>query len=356
MGECSTESPRIDRVGLEVREPSILGVVDPVGQVEHTKMTMGNITILPLSRSMVPAVGALFEKVYGRRFNAEFYSWRFLENPFGPTMVLLAFDGDRIVSHYAVCPSEARTPSGGSLRGAQSMTTMTDPDYGGRGLFPRLAEHLYRTINEEHGTEFVFGFPNANSHYAFTQKLGWEDVHPLFFMTKAVDGGVDSDFQLLRWSDLDPVLNIHKTSQIGYQPYTRSREFIRWRYQHNPEQSYAVVAPPGPNDASVVAIVKEFTHGHGGASLDIVDILGEHDPTLLRSVIEAATSFARSKTLTTVQTWLDLYHPAFTALERLRFRPIGPITYFGIRFLSTGSAKNPDPREWRVTMGDSDVF
>jgi len=319
-------------------------------------MTMGEITIQPLSGSMVPAVGALFEKVYGQRFNAEFYSWRFLENPFGPTMVLVALDGDRIVSHYAVCPSKTRTPSAGGLRSAQSMTTMTDPDYGGRGLFPRLAEHLYRTINEEQGTELVFGFPNANSHYAFTQKLGWVDVHPIFFMTKVVDGGVDSDFRLLRWSDLDPVLNIHEASLIGYQPYTRSREFIRWRYQRNPEQSYVVVAPPGSSDASVAIIVKEFTDDNGGASLDIVDILGDHDPASLKSAIEAASSFAGSKSLTAVQTWLDLFHPAFAPFERLRFRPVGPITYFGIRLLSPDSAKNPDPREWRVTMGDSDVF
>jgi len=323
---------------------------------DWSEMSNGGISIRPLSNAMIPEVGRLFQKVYNRPFNSAFYSWRFLENPFGPTSVLLALEGEKVVGHYAVCPSMTRDAGGESIRSAQSMTTMTDAAYGGRGIFPRLAEDMYRALHNDHGTELVFGFPNANSHYAFTRKLGWDDVHSLFFMTRPVEGAEASAFRLLDWAGLDPLLDLHENSLVGYQPYSRTREFLRWRYQHNPEQQYCVVAPEGSGDPSVAIVVKEFINERGEAGLDLVDFLGDHGQTSLASAIKAVVSLAQSKSLKTAQAWVDLYHPAFAALERLRFRPGGPITYFGLRSLSARNRTKPNPREWRVTMGDSDVF
>ena len=45
----------------------------------------------------------LFELVYNRKMNLDFWKWRFKNNPFGfEPQINLMFDGDILVGHYAV--------------------------------------------------------------------------------------------------------------------------------------------------------------------------------------------------------------------------------------------------------------
>jgi len=316
-------------------------------------MTASQIAIRPLTRDMIPRVGKLFERVFQQPFQADFYEWRFFTNPFGPPMVLIAEDGDRVVSHYALCPSRTHRPSGRQIRSAQSMTTMTDPEYGGRGLFARLGKQIYQTCAEQHGLALVFGFPNANIHDARNRKLSWIDIHPMFFMAKDVAAEKDVGFRQLDWPELTEILDRHHDVE-GYQPYERTAEFIEWRYRDIPGTHYQILA--ASEDETVATVVKAFKNDTGKSSLDIIDFVGSHRRVSLEAVIRATTSYAKTHGLTAVQSRIDLFHPAFGALERLRFRPRSPIGYFGLCLVHPNKSIDLNPRKWRVTMGDSDVY
>jgi hypothetical protein len=295
---------------------------------------------------------SLFLDVFGKEMDETFYRWRFLDNPFGPAMVLLALDGDRLASHYAVCPALSLI-EGKPVLTAQSMTTMTHPDYGGRGLFPAMARALYDQIHGAHGVRAVFGFPNPNSHYAFGAKLGWRDLFPLFFLERPV---AEEDEGPWRHVDREEQRSLVESAApaAGCLPYRRDGTFLEWRYHRNPVCRYEFLAAEDSEDPCC-CVVKERTV-EGGVMMDVVDFLGSTERAAVDEALRAVHARARALSAERVSGWLDLRHPAFPAMERMRYRPAGPITYFGIKPLATLPDCAADPRSWRVTMGDSDVF
>lgn len=54
-----------------------------------------------------------------------------------------------------------------------SGTTMTHPEYRGKGLFPVLARSTYARMKAAN-MAMVWGFPNAMSHRGFVRNLNWE--------------------------------------------------------------------------------------------------------------------------------------------------------------------------------------
>ena len=107
--------------------------------------------------------------------------WQFVENPVGTLLVDLAVDpgpeGETIAGIYAVVPFTVRIDSRDHVA-AQSLDTLTDARYRGRGLFVTLAKSTYARLAKD-GHAFVYGFPNENSAHGFFQRLEWRSLDPL---------------------------------------------------------------------------------------------------------------------------------------------------------------------------------
>jgi len=107
--------------------------------------------------------------------------WQFVESPLGSVLVDFAIDprpqGETIAAIYAVVPFAAQIDSQESVA-AQSLDTLTDARYRGRGLFVTLAKAMYARLAKE-GVAFVYGFPNENSAHGFFQRLEWHSLDPL---------------------------------------------------------------------------------------------------------------------------------------------------------------------------------
>jgi predicted N-acetyltransferase YhbS len=118
------------------------------------------------------ALRDLFTVVFGRDRGQEHPAWKFDRNPAGPPVLALAEHEGRVVGQYALWPVRLRVGKE-VLLGAQSLDTMTHPDYRGQGMFPRLAVEAMR-FAEQRGVEVLFGFPNAASYPGFVNKLDWD--------------------------------------------------------------------------------------------------------------------------------------------------------------------------------------
>ena len=57
------------------------------------------------------------------------------------------FEEDKLIGHYAASPIELII-DGEKIKTALSMTTMTDPEFGGKGIFSKLASSLYREMED----------------------------------------------------------------------------------------------------------------------------------------------------------------------------------------------------------------
>jgi len=299
------------------------------------------------------AVLALFSEVFGRALSPEFYRWRFLQNPFGPPMVTLLWDGDRLAGHYAA--SAMRVYADGERLGAQSMTTMTHPAYRGQGVFPKLAEHLYAEMAAA-GAQMIWGLPNVNSHYSFVTKLGWRNVGVVVTMTRPIDaqatrGGAEPSEVVIS----DDVTRLFEDSlDARIWPSARDAAYMRWRYAENPAARYRFHGLGGGRDAFVVT--KEYA-APGGLALEIVDALYGKRPDALGDVLSSLLATAPGR-YGMVRTWMSLDDPAFGVLEKLGFVPKEPLVYFGGRTL--GGFTLPEEAwtlaRWRIAMGDSDNY
>ena len=107
--------------------------------------------------------------------------WQFVEPPVGSLLVDFAVDprpeGETIAAIYAVVPFAAQIDASDCVV-AQSLDTLTDERYRGRGLFVTLAKATYARLAKE-GVAFVYGFPNENSVHGFFQRLEWRSLDPL---------------------------------------------------------------------------------------------------------------------------------------------------------------------------------
>jgi hypothetical protein len=112
--------------------------------------------------------------------------WQFGENPTGKLWAEFAVQAEstpeRLAAIYAVIPVRVRHP-GGPRFAAQSVDTITDEAFRGRGLFLKLAKECYGRASIEKAA-FVFGFPNGNSAHGFFKKLGWTSLDPVPFLIR----------------------------------------------------------------------------------------------------------------------------------------------------------------------------
>jgi GNAT superfamily N-acetyltransferase len=296
----------------------------------------------------------LFKLVYGRTMSERFYRWRFIDNPFGPPMVSLLWDGETLAGHYSVSPTRAMVDSQPQLA-AQSMTTMTHPSYRNRGVFTILAEHLYDRMADL-GARMVWGLPNTQSHYGFTQKLKWKDVGLIATMTQLVGPGERGGSIDEGRTNGPAVTDLFERSVDGrIFPSIKDEAYIRWRYVDHPEQQYRLFGLPSSDD--VLFVTKDYETPQGMA-LEVVDYLYARQPPLFSAAMRGLLDWARERRYAMVRTWMSMADPAFLHLEKLGFAPREPIAYFGGRALGAFElpADSWSERRWCVTMGNSDNY
>jgi len=293
----------------------------------------------------------------GRQMTLPYWKWRFQDNPAGPGVIELCWDGDLLVAHYAVT-NLAMSIDGKIYSAGLSGTTMTHPRYRGLGLFTKLASHTYQRMSAD-DMIMVWGFPNAVSHRGFTTDLGWQDIYevPMFRLntgaikirsTLFTDKVCELSFADERFDRFwERVKNDHDII------IRRDRGYINWRYFSNPLENYRLIAYLDNEEIQGYAVSKRYKD-----ELQVVDLLVEKTDigtgeSLIQFIIEAGLNIK----MKSISLWLNVCHPLHHSLERIGFKPEGPVTYLGGRALKSVFDRSfYDFRNWYFTMGDSDVF
>lgn len=139
-------------------------------------------TIREATKADLPALGVLFSESFGFGRDPEHAAWKFFDNPVGRPLLVVAESGERLVGQYALWPVALRV-GGEVVLGAQSLDTMTHPEFRGQGMFPRLAAACYEMAAEQ-GIRVLYGFPNANSYSGFVRKLNWDHTGDVPFFVR----------------------------------------------------------------------------------------------------------------------------------------------------------------------------
>jgi GNAT superfamily N-acetyltransferase len=319
--------------------------------------------------------------------------WQYLETPERRLLVDFGVGDEggteRVAGIYAVFPV-ACLVAGKSCVGAQSLDTMTDRRYRGRGLFVDLARGVYKRAEDER-VAFVYGFPNGNSAHGFFTKLGWKSLDPVpflirplrtrYFLARAPWVGrllgwlPDMPLPLPREAGLRLGEAIARSETFGQEFDTLWRDFARdvtvgvqrdsrylaWRFDRKPGESYdtLVLRVDGHLVGFITYCVKKKHGGRIGYVMELIYRPGlARGGRLLLARALAAMSVAGADAVLAWNFSHSGSHPAFRATGFFtlpsRLRPIE--LHFGVRALddSIGSVVR-DRGGWYLSYCDSDT-
>ncbi|MBL7813068.1 MAG: GNAT family N-acetyltransferase [Bacteroidetes bacterium] len=300
----------------------------------------------------------LYNKVFKSTMDLSFWNWRFKANPAGATLLMLMWDGDDLIGHYAVSPVSMWI-SGKKEMCALSMTTMTHPRYTGRGIFPALANKLYNECSEKYGINLIWGFPNGNSHYGFIKNLNWFDI------VQIPNFKLNTNKSFLNTNLVSK--KIYKFKKEHYESFLnyiqnkwtfcvdRSVEYLNWRYLENPNQSYLSYEITDDN-GFVNYIVAKVYQIDNDKELDILELVTGNDAEVIKSLLSACLSELNTENAR-FNMWMPLRDLRHLTLEKMGFSNNGHVTYLAGRSNVLGNSLDlSNSKDWYFSFGDSDVY
>jgi GNAT superfamily N-acetyltransferase len=328
------------------------------------------VTVRPFTVDDLPRVLDLLDASLGGgpggRRPPELFRWKHLEGPFGPSFMLVAEHGDRLVGLRAFMRWRF-TAHGRTVRAARAVDTATHPDYQGMGIFKRLTLELLDAVGDE--VDLVFNTPNARSGPGYL-KMGWREVgrvpvavrvrRPLRLLGRgrgraAAPPPVDAEPAAAVLEHGEQVAAL-----LGREPASPSRlatprdlDYLRWRYGAAPLLGYRAVAERRDGELAGLAVFRVRPRGRLWEST-VVEVLAGGDPRVARCLLRRVAAAAPVDHLT-------LHAPAGSPLSRPAARSGFLPAPAGIRLVANPRRADlrPDPTDlgaWALSLGDLEVF
>lgn len=305
----------------------------------------------------------LFETVFHKKMSLKYWQWRFGDNPIDKHLIHLMWDGDKLVGHYAVSAINIGIDNN-VCKAALSMTTMTHPDYGGRGIFSKLAASLYDELKNERDYKCIIGFPNLNSHYGFIKNLNWSNICICNHLIKDVsiyDATPCKNIffvENITQEHIDMLNNISKSFKVSVK---KDIYYMKWRLTDNPNVKYYIFEYRQSGTLAGFWIVKTYPSDKVG--IDNVFIIENAIPfeniTLVPQFISHIKYFLSEISLNpeTFNTWLPFNDCRHIYYEKYGFCIGGKPTIFGFcPFNNHIKEILSDSRNWYYSYSDSDIF
>jgi GNAT superfamily N-acetyltransferase len=285
----------------------------------------------------------------------EFWRWKHLDNPFGSSPVLLAFDGDKLIGLRAFMRWNWQKGSR-IYRCLRAVDTATHPDYRGRGLFRTLTLQLIKAMKEE-DYDFIFNTPNEKSRPGYL-KMGWKEAGriPILIHLGNIKGiwgqqtlppAPPADYQLHRvnWQKLQFLLDTSEALFPEKLQTPLSAQFWKWRYMDVPEIHYFGGLFEAKGWVWMVGRIKTTM---GKRELRLVELSGTDDALAERCL----------------QNLVDHYQPAFISRSSLQSGVI--LNKFGIKFdfgpkfvlrhINSLPEELLNLNHWSPSLGDFELF
>ncbi len=226
--------------------------------IDHDIPTIVELLKLSLGESLMPKSEA-------------FWRWKHIDNPFGRSPVLLAFENNELIGVRAFMRWEWKC--GDKIyKAVRAVDTVTHPSHQGKGIFKRLTLELAEQCKSE-GVDFIFNTPNKSSQPGYL-KMGWRSIGRMpiqlkLQLIKNSDQKKVSD----KWDDIDHN-PIWKLDFSAHHLITRiTPEYLLWRYRDNPVVKYELLSMEEVNPFILLYREKKIK---GITEVRIADIICEN--------------------------------------------------------------------------------
>lgn len=285
----------------------------------------------------------------------ETWEYKHINNPFGPSIVLLAKEDDKIIGVRAFMKWKLRKCDR-ELITYRAVDTATHPDHRGKGIFKTLTLKAVE-IAKERGDDFIFNFPNEKSRPGYL-KMAWEKATNVRVALKPAWNSflkfkeIPVKYKVIHTSnenELEALCMVWnerlKEKNDLYTPKTL--RYLKWRYEENPLQEYAVHSAPGVYLSGYVKRIK------GLNELRITECLTSEEKR------------DKSEVKKIIREWSSMY-----GAQVISFSPVQPIATFPvvkgnfgpimtIRELNVTEAGRKEFfnfKNWSYSLGDLELF
>lgn len=298
----------------------------------------------------------LFKLAFNKEMSLDYWRWRFQSNPFSKDLMIhLMWENDKLIGHYAVSPVDMEI-DGKVCNTALSMTTMTHPEYNGRGIFTQLSTSLYDELKNEHGFAMVWGFPNNNSHYAFIKNLQWKNVAtiPMLSLKKSALKGSAENINFEIHESFDDILSGKLNCSTKSVKINKTTNFLNWRYIQNPSAVYKIISTENKSGIIVYKVISSFSDP-SKSEIDIMELRFNESSETLATLLQAIISNEANEIIQ-FNIWDSIFSNNYLLLKKIGFIPQAPITYLGFYNLASKTLSPERYDNWDINFGYSDVF
>jgi Acetyltransferase (GNAT) domain len=256
----------------------------------------------------------LYEQIFANNNDPKIkkrLEWMHEDNPLKKKYFSIYLDeaANRPAALYAVFPVLFKQFDK-KINAVQSIDTITDENYRGKGLFKKLALDCYKNASED-AVQFVYGFPNDQSAPGFFKSLGWKPIAEVPFLIKPINLLYPLQYKLkknipfkininlgLKWlfwssknkytpSDL-PSFNeqynelwekFSTTYNIGVM---RDANYMNWRISNHPTEKYIVKSFSCNNKLVAVFVLSIKDEKHNGKIGYVIDTI--FDPSYSKDI------------------------------------------------------------------------
>jgi len=229
---------------------------------------------------------SLFNRVFGKSRSLDHWRWQFERNPYAPpTMILARRRSDDLLAGSHVVMPIAMNAGGVRFLAAHTLDLVVHEDFRRQGIFETTARECFEWCLER-GMQAVIAFPNTQSYPGFVRTLGWSRILDPFRWDLRVGlagVGVGEPRASVLSRLADPLWRSVIRSRLVHRgPWQsewrgdapadhddlwrrcapelklslfKDREYLRWRYDANPDHRFRYVTARRDGRLDGVAVV-----------------------------------------------------------------------------------------------------
>lgn len=311
--------------------------------------------------SDIPQIVSLLKLSLGESLmpkSEAYWRWKHIDNPFGPSPVLLAEEDGQIIGVRAFMRWEW-TDGKKIYKAIRAVDTATHPDHQGKGIFKMLTLKLVEDCKND-GDDFIFNTPNTQSRPGYL-KMGWLDAgrlpvrlffaKPLWGLASRLIGQKKQIFaplsKRLENINISRLLKDHKFTNQNHLNTNYTNTYLQWRYANVPVVSYETIYME--NDLDIELLVFRIKKSGPALELRITDYLSNRQfisPAMLKAVRKQANKFGA--THLTFSGTIDKISAGF----RVEKGPI--VTVRDLQFIHFNRLSGF--QYWQPSIGDLELF
>jgi predicted N-acetyltransferase YhbS len=332
-------------------------------------------------------INQLYNTVFGVNRSLDAWRWKYDQLPRTPLKLIAVLEGaGQIVGQYSSSPLDM-VYRGQTVLGTQPMDIAIQDAYRGRQLSKPLFE-AWTSLARASGVAFAFGFPNPLHYKVGKNILNYPDVGPVMLLRRYVNPGlglfkltrlpitlsaprrlanwvycclcqsqnVPIDLSIERLECFDERFDVFWSQMTSAYPIivARTRSYLNWRYVDRTDASYTIYAAhrAGVIEGYVVLALRQQLVVQGL----VADILAVN-ALVTQALLERAMEHFFTAEVDMVSAWALPGSKLYETLRRIGFiqrRVAAPLVAMVFDHDAIDASFLYNPRNWYVTLGDSD--